>query len=167
MIRMTHLIWRNGRACFRYRLPSELRAIPKPTHWPEELKELVSDSRPSQLKHELSKALSTRDERVAKKAAAVAIVWAEELVQRGLAFLKDGPKATLTAADIELMAERYGAELVTGDMDMRKAGLGLNLPKWAISALSSKTEGARRRNDVSSAEESAGHIAANFRSTPA
>jgi hypothetical protein len=92
MIRMTHLIWRNGRACFRYRLPPELRAIPKPFHWPEELKELVSDSKPSQLKHELSKALGTRDERVAKKAAAAAVIWAEEIVQRGLAFLKEGPR---------------------------------------------------------------------------
>jgi hypothetical protein len=118
MIRMTHHIWRNGRAYFRYRLPPELRAIPKPIHWPEELKELVSDSKPSQLKHELSQALGTRDERVAKKAAAAAVVWAEEVVQRGLSFLKDGPKATLSHADIEAMAASYGAELIKGDMDL-------------------------------------------------
>ena len=102
MIRMTHLMWRNGRAYFRYPLPPELKAIPKPAHWPEELKELVSNIKPSQLKHELSKALGTRDDRMAKKAAASAVVWAEEIVQRGLAFLKEGPKATLSHADINI-----------------------------------------------------------------
>ena len=44
---------------------------------------------------------------MAKKAAASAVVWAEEIVQRGLAFLKDGPKANLSQADIEAMAERF------------------------------------------------------------
>lgn len=127
MIRMTHLTWRGGRASFRYRLPPELRAIPKPLLWPDELQELVSESIPSQLKHELSKALGTRDERVAKKEAAAAVVWAEELVQRGLSFLKVGSKATLSSTDIELMAHRYGAELITSDLDLRKAGLGLDL----------------------------------------
>ena len=124
---MTHLTWRNGRAYFRYPLPPELKAIPTPMHWPDELQALVSNSKPSQLKHELSKALGTRDEKVAKRAAAASFVWADEIVQRGLAFLKEGPKATLSHADIELMANRYGATLIAGDMDFRKAGLGLDL----------------------------------------
>ena len=132
MIRMTHLIWRNGRAYFRYRLPPELRAITKPKHWPDDLKELVSDSKPTQLKHELSQALGTRDERLAKRAAAAAVVWAEEIVQRGLSFLKEGPRTTLSNADITVMAERYVAELINGDLDMRKQGFGLNFPKFAI-----------------------------------
>jgi integrase len=129
MIRMTHLTWRGGRASFRYRLPPELRAIPKPLLWPDELQELVSESVPSQLKHELSKALGTRDERVAKREAAAAVVWAEGLIQRGLTFLIVGPRATLSPTDIKLMAHRYGAELIASDLELRKAGLGLELPK--------------------------------------
>ena len=129
---MTHLIWRNGRACFRYRLPPELKGIPKPSHWPDELKELVSNAKPSQLKHELSKALGTRDDRVAKRAAAASFIWADEIVQRGLAFLRNGLKASLSPADIEAFAERYGANLIKGDLDARKNGFGLNLSRFAI-----------------------------------
>ncbi|MDP1700619.1 MAG: site-specific integrase [Aestuariivirga sp.] len=69
---------------------------------------------------------------MAKKAAAAAVIWAEELVQSGLAFLKNGPKASLSHSDIELMAERYGAQLIGSDLDMRKKGFGLNLPKFSI-----------------------------------
>ena len=73
MVRMTHLVWRNGRAYFRYRLPPELRAIAKPKYWPTELDELVSESNLDKLKHELSRALGTRDEREAKRRAAIEV----------------------------------------------------------------------------------------------
>lgn len=128
MVRMTHLIWRNGRAYFRYRLPPELRAIPKPKHWPTELDELVSESSREKLKHELSRALGTRDEREAKRRAAVEVARVEGVIQQAREFLLHGPKKVLSAADIRLTAERYGVGLIVSDMDLRKAGIGLRLP---------------------------------------
>lgn len=133
MVRMTHLIWRHGRAYFRYRLPPELRGIGKPEHWPQELDELVSEAKPLQLKHELSMALHTRDEKIAKKGAAAHVGWAVDMVERGLEFLKYGPKAAVSKADIKLLAGQYGAALIANDLDMRKAGFGLHLPRPAIS----------------------------------
>jgi hypothetical protein len=128
MVRMTHLIWRNGRAYFRYRLPPELRAISKPKHWPTELDELVSEANREKLKHELSRALGTRDEREAKRRAAVEVARVESMIQQAHEFLVNGSKKNLSVADIRLMAERYGAGLIVSDMDLRKAGIGLRLP---------------------------------------
>ena len=76
--------------------------------------ELVSESKPSQLKHELSRALGTRDERVAKKTAAAAVVWAEEIVQRGLAFQKNGPKATLFPS-VRKSSKSFNLPTLSGD----------------------------------------------------
>lgn len=98
MIQMTHLTWRHGRAVFRYRLPTELRAIPKPKHWPPELKELVSEAKPQQLKHELSKAIGTRDERTAKREAVKLVGWAEDLVAEARRFLTQGSRRSLSSA---------------------------------------------------------------------
>lgn len=125
---MTHLTWRNGRAYFRYRLPPELRAIPKPKHWPTELQELVSESNRERLKHELSQALGTRDEREAKRRAAVEVARVEGIIQRAREFLVNGPRKNLSSADIKLMADRFGAGLIVSDMDLRKSGIGLELP---------------------------------------
>lgn len=130
MIRMTHLIWRNGRATFRYRLPPELRAIAKPKHWAPELAALVSETKPHQLKHELSKALGTRDERVAKREVARLIGWAEGLIAEAQRFLKDGPPRSLSKAVIEAMAASYGASLIKGDLELRKRGIGFSFPTF-------------------------------------
>ncbi|MGE0007564.1 MAG: tyrosine-type recombinase/integrase [Parvibaculaceae bacterium] len=126
MIQMTHLTWRQGRAVFRYRLPPELRAIPKPKHWPPELAELVSEAKPHQLKHELSKAIGTRDERTAKREASKLVGWAEDLVAEAIRLLKQGPRRSLSAADIEAMAANYGASLISSDLELRKKGIGLD-----------------------------------------
>jgi hypothetical protein len=125
---MTHLIFRNGRAYFRYRLPPELRALPRPAHWPKELQELVSEVKPEQLKNELSKALDTRDERLAKRRAAVEVIKAEDLIRRATEFLQNGPRASLSSADIALMAAQYGSRMVRNDLEQRKDGIGLRLP---------------------------------------
>ena len=128
MIRMTHLIWRNGRAYFRYRLPPQMRALEKSAHWPGNLKEFVSEINPEKLKHELSKALRTRDERLAKRRAAELVGWAEDLVEQGLAFIDKGPRAALSEAEIKVLAERYGASLIRSDLELRQKGIGLRLP---------------------------------------
>ena len=128
MVRMTHLIWRNGRAYFRYRLPPALRSIPKPKHWPHALGELVSESKPDHLKHELTKALGTRDERLAKRGVAVELVRVEDLIKQALDFIESGPPKTLSTADVMLMADRFAARLIASDMENRKQGFGLQLP---------------------------------------
>jgi len=47
------------------------------------LQALMSDTKPSQLQHELSKAPGTRDKRVAKKAAAAAVAKVYPLPSEG------------------------------------------------------------------------------------
>ncbi|WP_291206838.1 site-specific integrase [Hyphomonas sp.] len=88
----------------------------------------MSEVKPEQLKNELSKALDTRDERLAKRRAAVEVVKAEDLIRRATEFLQKGPRASISSADITLMAAQYGSRMVRHDLDLRKKGMGLRLP---------------------------------------
>jgi hypothetical protein len=125
---MTHLQWRGRKAHFRYRLPPGLRGIPKPKHWPKHLDELVSPNKHDRLKLELTKALGTSDERLAKRRAAEEVAKVESLIISALEFMKTGPKRTLSSADATLLASQFGAELMASDMELRRLGLGLRLP---------------------------------------
>ncbi len=42
-VRMTHLVWRNGWAYFRFKLPEDLAGKPVPRAWPEDLRTLVNE----------------------------------------------------------------------------------------------------------------------------
>ena len=56
---------------FRFKLPSDLRAMPVPRDWPQALALLVSTSRAGHLKNEVKRSLGASDAKVAKRRAAL------------------------------------------------------------------------------------------------
>lgn len=130
MARMTHLTRRGAVYWFRFKLPADLARKPVPEGWPSSLASLVSPGHtPARLNVEITRSLGTTDGKVAKRAAALAGVEAEQLCATARRFLA-GEAVTASGGELtpELraaLANDMRALVLAVDEERRKAGLGI------------------------------------------
>jgi hypothetical protein len=129
-VRMTHLVWRNGWANFRYKLPDDLAGKPVPRAWPDELRELVN-AQQGTFKREVWKSLrlSKKDEQRAKRIVGTKVAETVGLIEDARRLLERGPRSSLGANEIEGIAARVHADRLAADEKLRRNGIGLRLPR--------------------------------------
>src|SRR4051812_30820461 len=131
MGRMTYVQRRANRYEFRFRLPDDLAGKAAPKHPPGSLAPLLNLGT-GRFKRELVRSLGTSDLQAANRRVLTDISEAHALVDQARRFLRDGPIRGIRPDQVEALIAAHEIRLLSGDENLRRAGLGLDLKRGSF-----------------------------------